>query len=164
MADKQQQTPERQFSVQRVYIKDVSFESPNAPELFRGDWTPKHTLNLNTRINDLDKDHYEVVLEVTVTVKVGDKTAFIVEVQQAGIFNIAGFPEQELGPMLGAYCPSLLFPYAREVVSDLVVKGSFPQLVLQHVNFDMLFAQHQQQRAQQEAQQGGTEPAEAVQH
>ncbi|NKN32646.1 protein-export chaperone SecB [Marichromatium bheemlicum] len=163
MADNQQQPPERHFSVQRVYVKDVSFESPNAPEIFRNQGTPKHQLNLNTKINDLGEHFYEVVLEVTVTVKIEDKTVFIVEVQQAGIFNIAGFPEQELGPMLGAYCPSLLFPYAREVVSDLVVKGSFPQLVLQHVNFDMLFAQHQQ-RAQQEAQQDGTEPAEAVQH
>lgn len=156
----EQQAHERQFSVQRVYTRDVSFESPNAPEIFRGEWKPRHDLNLNTRINQLDVNVYEVVLVVTVTVKVEDRTAFLVEVQQAGIFTAQGFPEDELGPLLGAYCPNLLFPYAREVVSDLVVKGSFPQLVLQHVNFDALFAQHQQQAAEQ-AQAGGAKP---VQH
>lgn len=150
MAEAQQNT-ERQFSTQRVYIKDVSFEAPNAPELFRGEWKPTHELNLNTKINKLEEQVYEVVLSVTVSAKVADKTAFIVEVQQAGIFTSAGFSEEELGPLLGAYCPTLLFPYAREVVSDLVTKGSFPQLVLQHVNFDHLFAQHQQQAAQQQA-------------
>lgn len=155
MADEQQNS-ERQFSVQRVYTKDVSFESPNAPEIFRGEWKPAHELNLNTKINKLEDNVYEVVLSVTVSAKVGDKTAFIVEVQQAGIFTSLGFPEEELGPLLGAYCPNLLFPYAREVVSDLVVKGSFPQLVLQHVNFDLLFAQHQQQAAQD---QGGERPS-----
>ncbi len=137
---------ERQFSVQRVYTKDVSFEAPNAPEIFRGEWKPKHDLNINTKIVQLDATLYEVTLLVTVTVTVGDdKTAFIVEVAQAGIFSLVGFNDAEIAPMLGAYCPNLLFPYAREVVSDLVVKGSFPQLVLQHVNFDVLFAQHQQQ-------------------
>ena len=156
----EQQNNERQFSVQRVYTKDVSFESPNAPEIFRGEWKPRHELNLNTKINQLDATVYEVVLAVTVTVKVEDKTAFLVEVQQAGIFTAQGFSEEDLGPLLGAYCPNLLFPYAREVVSDLVVKGSFPQLVLQHVNFDVLFAQHQQQAAEQ-AQAGGAKP---VQH
>lgn len=152
MSEHEQQTPERQFSVQRVYTKDVSFESPNAPEVFRGEWKPKHDLNINTKVTQLDATLYEVALAVTVTAKTGeDKTAFIVEVQQAGIFSLSGFAENELAPMLGAYCPALLFPYAREVVSDLVVKGSFPQLVLQHVNFDALFAQHQQQAALEQA-------------
>jgi preprotein translocase subunit SecB len=147
MADNQQTTNERQFGVQRIYTKDLSFESPNAPEIFRTEWKPENELSLNTKVNRIGDQVYEVVLTVTVNVKVGDKTAFIVEVQQAGIFTLNGFPEPELGPMLGAYCPSLLFPYAREVVSDLVTKGSFPQLVLQHVSFDALFAQHQQQAA-----------------
>lgn len=146
MTDSQQPATnerERQFSVQRIYTRDVSFESPNVPDIFRGEWKPRHELNLNTKITPLDAHVYEVVLGVTVTVKVEDKTAFLVEVQQAGIFTAQGFGEEELGPLLGAYCPNLLFPYAREVVSDLVVKGSFPQLVLQHVNFDVLFAQQQ---------------------
>lgn len=145
MAEHDNTSAERQFAVQRVYTKDVSFESPNAPEIFRGEWKPENELNLNTKINQLADNIYEIVLSVTVTAKVEDKTAFIVEVHQAGIFSISGFSDEEMGPMLGAYCPTLLFPYAREVVSDLVVKGSFPQLVLQHVNFDALFAQHQQQ-------------------
>ena len=147
MAEQDQTNPERQFAVQRTYIKDLSFESPNAPEVFRGEWKPQNELNLNTKVNRLDEQTFEVVLSVTVTTKVGDKTAFVVEVHQAGIFTLGGFSEEELGPMLGAYCPNLLFPYAREVVSDLVTKGSFPQLVLQHVSFDALFAQHQQQAA-----------------
>lgn len=150
MAEINQGTAERQFAVQRIYTKDVSFESPNAPEIFRGEWKPQHELNLNTKVEKLADGAYEVVLSVTATVKVGDKIAFIVEVHQAGIFMLAGFPDQEIGPMVGAYCPSMLFPYAREVVSDLVVKGSFPQLVLQHVNFDALFAQHQKQAAEQD--------------
>lgn len=149
MAENDQTNLERQFAVQRIYLKDLSFESPNAPEVFRGEWKPQNELNLNTKVNQLDDQTqtYEVVLSVTVTAKVGDKTAFIVEVHQAGIFTLGGFSAEELGPMLGAYCPNLLFPYAREVVSDLVTKGSFPQLVLQHVSFDALFAQHQQQAA-----------------
>lgn len=156
MAEDTTQNAERQFAVQRIYLKDVSFESPNAPDIFRGEWKPQHELNLNTRINRLEGPNYEVVLEATVTVKVGERTAFIVEVKQAGIFHVQGFPEQELGAMLGAYCPSLLFPYAREAVTDLVVKGSYPQLVLQHVNFDLLYAQQRQQQAQAESGQNET--------
>jgi preprotein translocase subunit SecB len=148
MAENQEKTDGRQFSIQRIYTKDLSFESPNAPEIFRGEWKPENQLSLNTKVNKIGDQVYEVVLTVTANVKVGDKTAFIAEVHQAGIFTLHGFSEQELGPMLGAYCPSLLFPYAREVVSDLVTKGSFPQLVLQHVSFDALFAQHQQQAAE----------------
>ncbi len=147
MAENDQTNLERQFAVQRTYLKDLSFESPNAPEVFRGEWKPQSEINLNTKVNRLDEQTYEVVLSVTVTAKIGDKTAFIVEVHQAGIFTLGGFSEKELAPMLGAYCPNLLFPYAREAVSDLVTKGSFPQLVLQHVSFDALFAQHQQQAA-----------------
>jgi len=149
MAENQKSSPERQFQLLRIYTKDVSFEAPNAPDIFRGNWQPQHELNLNTKVNKLEEESYEVVLSVTATTKMEDKTAFIVEVHQAGVFGVKGFPETELGPLLGAYCPNLLFPYAREVVSDLVTKGSFPQLVLQPVNFEALFAQHQQQLAEQ---------------
>lgn len=148
MAENAQQS-EKQFVVHRIYTKDLSYESPNAPDIFRQEWQPQHELNLNTKVNKLGDDNFEVVLSVTVTTKLGDKTAVIVEVHQAGVFAVQGFSEPELGPLLGAYCPNLLFPYAREVVSDLVTKGSFPQLVLQPVNFDALFAQHQQQMAEQ---------------
>ena len=152
MADNENSNSERQFAIQRIYTKDVSFESPNAPDIFRGEWKPSNELNLNTKVNRLADNAYEVVLSVTVTTSVGDKTAFIVEVHQGGIFTLSGFSDQELGPMLGAYCPNMLFAYAREVVSDLVTKGSFPQLVLQHVSFEALYAQHQQQAAAQRAE------------
>jgi preprotein translocase subunit SecB len=155
MSDNQQPTGERQLALQRIYLKDASFESPNTPDAFRQQGEPQHELNLNTKINRLGDDAYEVVLAVTVTTKLGDQTAFIVEVQQAGIFGIRGFPDGEMGPLLGAYCPNLLFPYVREAVSDLVTKGSFPQLVLQPVNFDALFAQHQQEMSKRAQTQGG---------
>jgi len=151
MADQSQPENPRQFAIQRIYVKDLSFESPNAPEIFRNNWEPKHELNVNTKVTPLEQDTYEVVLSLTVTSKIEDKTALIVEVQQAGIFTAQGFPENELGPLLAAYCPNQLFPYAREAVSDLVTKGSFPQVVLQPINFDVLYAQHQQQAAQQAA-------------
>ena len=157
MAENQQNPQEgadqgqRHFGIQRIYTKDLSFETPNSPAVFKEQWKPDTNLNLNTEVQQLDEGLYEVALSVTVTSKLADKTAFLVEVKQAGIFNCNGFSQQELGQMLGAYCPNLLFPYAREVVSDLVTKGSFPQLVLSPVNFDALYAQHQQKLAQQTA-------------
>jgi len=146
MTENEQQS-ERQLVVHRIYTKDLSYEAPNAPDIFRREWQPKLDLNLNTQASKLDEDTFEVVLSVTATTRLADKTASIVEVHLAGLFGIQGFPEPELAHLLGAYCPNLLFPYVREVISDLVTKGSFPQLVLQPVNFDALFAQHQQQMA-----------------
>lgn len=156
MAENEQAKNERQFQIQRIFLKDLSFESPNAPAIFTGEWQPKHELNINTKIDKINDGIYEVVLSVTVTTKVGEQTAFIVEVQQAGLVAVKGFPDGEMGPLLGAYCPNLLFPYAREAISDLVTKGSFPQLVLQPVNFDALFAQHQQQMTEQTNSPSGT--------
>lgn len=156
MAENEQATNERQFQLQRIFLKDLSFESPNAPAVFGGEWHPKHELNINTKIDRISDEIYEVVLSVTVTTKMGEQTAFIVEVQQAGLVAVKGFPDAELGPLLGAYCPNVLFPYAREAISDLVTKGSFPQLVLQPVNFDALFAQHRQQMTEQLKSQPGT--------
>jgi len=148
MTENEQQN-ESQFVVHRIYTKDLSYEAPHAPDIFRQEWQPKHELNLNTEVNELDDDIFEVVLAVTTTTKLADRTAMIVEVELAGLFGIQGLPDEELAHLLGAYCPNLLFPYAREVVSDLVTKGSFPQLVLQPVNFEALFAQHQKQMAEQ---------------
>jgi len=139
---------ERQLAVHRIYTKDLSYEAPNAPEIFRQEWQPKHELDLNTKTDRLDDETFEVTLSVTATTRIADKTALIVEVQLAGLFGVRGFPKEELPHLLGAYCPNLLFPYVREIVSDLVTKGSFPQLLLQPVNFDALFAQHQQQLAE----------------
>lgn len=152
MSENDTPAQEREFVIQRIYVKDLSFESPNSPEVFRGEWSPQNELNLNTQVNRLDEQNFEVVLTVTVTAKLGDKTAFIAEVHQAGVFTLGGFPDQELAPLVGAYCPNILFPYAREALTDVVSKGSFPQLVLQPINFDALFAQHQQQAAAEAAQ------------
>ncbi len=146
----------REFSVQRIYTKDVSFETPNTPAIFQQEWKPETEVNLNTEVNKLTDTVYEVTLSVTVTTKVAEKTAYLAEVKQAGIFSIKGFQDQEMGPLLGAYCPNQLFPYVREVISDTVIKGSFPQMLLQPVNFDMLYAQHQQELAKKAQAQGET--------
>lgn len=135
-----------QFTIQRIYTKDVSFETPNSPAVFTEQWEPEVNVELNSTGNKLAEDVYEVVLSVTVTAKLGDKTAYLAEVQQGGIFNISGFDEADMGGMIHSYCPNLLFPYAREVISDLVNKGSFPQMILQPINFDALYAQHLEQQ------------------
>lgn len=133
-----------QFGIQRVYLKDVSFESPNSPDIFRKEWKPKVKLDLNTSQKALSENVYEVILTLTVSSKVDEDTAFLCEVQQAGIFTISGFADENKAQMLGAYCPSVLFPYAREAVDNAVVKGSFPALMLAPVNFDALYAQNKQ--------------------
>jgi preprotein translocase subunit SecB len=145
--EKGPQQDTKQLAIQRIYLKDVSFESPNAPDVFREEWKPQHNLGMNTGVKKLAEGAFEVILTLTLTVKVDEKTAYLIEVQQAGIFAFQGFAEPELAPLLGAYCPNVLFPYAREVISDLATKGSFPQMLLQPVNFDALFMQHQQEMA-----------------
>lgn len=146
------QATQGQFAVQRVFIKDVSFESPNTPEVFRQAWKPQINMDLNTRSNKLADDVYEVILTLTVTAKNEDKTAFLAEIQQGGIFKIEGLEGQALHHAVGAYCPNLLFPYAREAIDNLVVKGSFPALMLAPVNFDALYQQSLQQQATAQAQ------------
>lgn len=142
---------EKQFAIQKLYTKDISFETPNSPSVFTQKWEPALDLNLGTHVEPLENSMFEVILKITVTVKVEETVAYLVEVAQAGIFTIAGFSDQEMGPMMGSFCPNILFPYAREVISDLVNKGGFPQLVLAPVNFDALYMQHvQQSQASQE--------------
>lgn len=142
--------PQGQFALQRIYVKDLSFETPNAPKVFLAPWQPEVNVELSTQTSRLDDGrNYEVVLSLTVTVKNDNATAFLVEVKQAGIFLIDGVPEAQVAPLLGAYCPNLLFPYARETVSDVVTRGSFPQLLLAPVNFDAVFAEAQRKRSQQ---------------
>lgn len=136
----EQQKP--QFAIQRIYTRDVSFESPNAPAIFREEWKPQIKLDLNTRTRTLDDNVVEVVLIITVEAKIGEKTAFLTEVQQAGVFTVSGFPDETRDQMIGAYCPSVLFPYAREAVDTAVTKGSFPALMLAPVNFDALYLQN----------------------
>jgi preprotein translocase subunit SecB len=136
-----------QFALHRIYLKDASFEIPNAPAVFMQDWKPEVNLQLNSAVNALEADIYEVVLNVTVTAKQGDQTGFLAEIQQAGIFTVKGFDAQQKGSMLGAFCPNTLFPFAREAISDLVVKGGFPQLLLAPINFDALYAQRLKQES-----------------
>jgi preprotein translocase subunit SecB len=140
---------EKQFSIQKIYTKDISFETPSSPKIFTEKWEPTVDFNLGTNVDSMENALFEVSLSVTVTVKCNDTTAYLVEVNQAGIFSLIGFPEKEMGPMVGSFCPNILFPYAREVVSDLVAKGGFPQLLLAPVNFDAIYAQHLQQAKQQ---------------
>ncbi|MGV8860863.1 MAG: protein-export chaperone SecB [Pseudomonas sp.] len=130
-----------QFSLQRIYVRDLSFEAPKSPAIFRQEWTPSVSLDLNTRQKSLEGDFHEVVLTLSVTVNNGDEVAFIVEVQQAGIFLIKGLDAAAMSHTLGAFCPNILFPYARETIDSLVVRGSFPALMLAPVNFDALYAQ-----------------------
>jgi len=138
---------QQQFAIQKIYVKDVSFESPNSPAVFtEAEWKPEVNVQINTEAKTLSNDLHEVTLTVTVTAKQLEKTAFLVEVKQSGIFHITGFPEDQMGGMIGAYCPETLFPYAREAISDLATKGGFPQMLLSPVNFNALYMQHQQQQ------------------
>jgi preprotein translocase subunit SecB len=141
------------FSIQKIYVKDVSFESPSAPDIFSfKQWEPKIELNINNAHTRLNDQMYEAVLTVTATVKQEDKTAFLIEVQQAGIFAITGFSEQDLGYLIGSQCMNILLPYARETVSDLTTRGGFPPLILAPVNFDALYQQHVKEQQAKEAE------------
>lgn len=141
-AQKPAQPGQPHFEIQRIYVKDLSYEAPNTPHTFNEDWKPEVQLNLETKSTKIQENLHEVTLSVTATVNSNKKTAFLVEVHHAGIFMITGFPNDQLHQMLGSFCPNILFPYAREVISDLVVRGGFPQLILAPVNFDALYAQH----------------------
>ena len=129
-----------QLALERIYVKDMSLEVPGA-DVFTREWQPELDIKLSSAAEKLDDDHYQVILTVNVTANNGGETAFIAEVHQAGIFMLQNIPEEQLGAILGAYCPNVLFPYAREVVSDIVTRGSFPQLLLAPVNFDQAYQQ-----------------------
>jgi len=148
-ADGQANQP--QLSLQKIYVKDVSFEAPNAPQIFQdlgetGD-SPQVQLNLGQRAADLGGDLYEVVLSLTLTCTVGERTAYLAEVHQAGLFGISGFSPEDHAGIIGSYCPNLLFPYARQVISSLVLEGGFPPFLLQPINFDALFAEQMRRNA-----------------
>ncbi|MBT3504201.1 MAG: protein-export chaperone SecB [Piscirickettsiaceae bacterium] len=144
-----------QFIIQKIYTKDVSFETPNSPEVFREEWKPELDLQLTNEYKQLDDNNHDVTLVATVTAKLGDKTAFLIEVKQAGVFSLVGYGKDEMGPLIGNHCPNILFPYVREVISDLVLKGGFPQLVSAPVNFDALYM-NQIEQAKQAAEQQTT--------
>jgi len=145
MSDTKEQNNENSephFSIEKIYLKDVSFESPETPAVFTDDWSPEINMELNSQGHPIDGNVYEVELSITVTAKNNDKTSFLVEIKQCGIFSISGMDDANLNGMLGSFCPNILFPYAREAISDLVTKGGFPQLLLAPVNFDAIYAQH----------------------
>lgn len=137
-------TAKQQFRIQKLFVKDVSFETSRSTEIFtdQGQWNPDVKVQLNTEGKNIRDDLYECTLMITVTVELDEKPAYLVEVHQSGLFSISGFGKDEMGHLLGSYTPSVLFPFAREVVCDLVVKGGFPQLLLDPINFDALYAQH----------------------
>ncbi|MBU2916911.1 protein-export chaperone SecB [Psychrosphaera sp. F3M07] len=143
-----------QFSIQRIYVKDISFETPNSPAIFTKEWKPEVKLDLDNKSVKLEDGVYDVTLSVTVTATVEGQTAFLCEVQQAGVFVIGNMPEGQIAHMLGAFCPNTLFPYARETISNLVNRGTFPALNLSPVNFDALFAQYMQQAQAQAKSEG----------
>jgi len=138
----QQSEQKTEFGIQRIYIKDISYESPNSPGIFKPEWEPQVDFNMSVDVYKLEPEVHEVVLKITVGVKSKEKTAFLIEVKQAGIFNLKNFPDDQLRYMLGSYCPGILFPYARELVSELVTRGTFPPLYLTPVNFDAMYQQH----------------------
>lgn len=145
-----QDAPQQVFEIQKLYLKDVSFESPSAPRIFTGEWKPETNVQLGTETRKLQEDVHEVSLNITVTASMEKKTSYLVELKQAGVFTLRGFDDAQLGHMLGSYCPNILFPFAREAISELISKGGFPGFLLAPVNFDALYSQHLQQAAQQQ--------------
>jgi len=160
MAEEQNQDPvmtpdenaAAQFQIQKLYAKDVSFEVPNAPQVFQDTGQADVKLSLAQRVEELGENAHEVVLTVTVTASVGEKTAYLAEVAQAGIFLLAGFNEQSAHAVMNTMCPNTLFPYARQLISTLVAEGGFPPLVLQPVNFDQMYAQRMQEMMEEQKQ------------
>lgn len=148
------------FTIEKIYVKDVSFESPNSPNIFNENVQPDLQLNLNQKVQRLSDTAFEVVLGVTLTCKAGDKTAYVAEVEQAGVFGLIGLEPQAIDVLLGTQCPNILFPYVRSMVSDLIQAGGFPPFYLQPINFEGLYAETLRQRQQQgEASLADSEPA-----
>ena len=155
MADEQAAVNQQQFSVQRIYTKDLSFESPATPAIFTKQWQPTLSVDLNTRSGSIDEEgNFEVVLSITVTAKMDEETGFLIEVHQAGVFLVRGFQPDELKRILGTAAPNVLFPYAREAIDAFCIKGGFPPLMLAPVNFEAVY-----QQAQTQAQAGAGETA-----
>lgn len=149
MAEQDKAAAEKQLSIIKIYVKDFSFESPQSPRVFRTDeWKPKTSLNLRSAHTTIDDDFHEVVLTISVEAKDGDKTLFLVELHQAGLFEVSGHTEEEADMLFGSFCPNILFPYARESIAAIIQKGGFPEFVLQPINFDALYLQTMQQQEQ----------------
>ncbi len=149
MADEKKSENGKRLSIAKIYLKDLSFESPMAPEVFKPDsWSPQTNLNLRSSHQHIDGDVHEVTLTITVDAKDGDKTIFLVEIQQAGLFEMSGYSKEEHGAIVGSFCPNVLFAYARESIASVIQKGGFPEFVLQPINFDALYMESQRQTAE----------------
>jgi preprotein translocase subunit SecB len=165
MAEEVFSDADKRISINKIYQKDFSFESPQAPGIFgSGEWKPQTNLNLRSAHTAVEGDMHEVVLTITVEAKEGEKSLFLVELAQAGLFQISGYNEEEFGAIVGSFCPNILFPYAREAISGAVQKGGFPEFVLQPINFDALYVQSRQQAEAQAAQAAQAEGESAEKH
>ena len=157
MADEQPQpAAQKQLVLQKIYVKDLSFESPKAPGVFTTNISPQTQLNIRTGTQEVGPNMTEITLTLTVEAKDNDATLFLVEVAQAGVFMLQGYTPEERSMLVGSFCPNTLYPFAREAIADVVGKGGFPQLLLQPINFDALYAQAMNDRA---ARNGGTAAA-----
>lgn len=142
------EAPSKQIIIQKLYIKDASFESPNTPSVFKGgEWNPKTDLNLSSSHVPFEDDTHEVVLTITVEAKDEDSVIFLVELKQAGLFQISGYEDDELETIIGIFCPNTLFPYARESIANIIAKGGFPEFLLQPINFDALYNESKKRAA-----------------
>jgi preprotein translocase subunit SecB len=152
MAEEKNSAAEKRISIAKIYVKDFSFESPQAPQVFKsGEWSPKTDLNLRSAHTPVDDNHHEVVLTITVEAKDNDNSVFLIELHQAGLFEISGYEDEEFKAIIGSFCPNILFPYARESIASIVQKGGFPEFVLQPINFDALYMQSRKQQAEAES-------------
>jgi len=161
MSEQPQQATMPVFSIEKIYLKDLSLEAPGAPQIFSERESPKIDVNIHNAARALSPGLYEVVLTATITAKHGDRTAFLVEVKQAGVFQIRNIPGEDMDPVLAIACPNILFPYVRETVSSVISRAGFPPFLLNHLSFEMLYQQHLQQRQQGELQPQGAPPADA---
>jgi len=159
--DKKADGSNKQLLLQKIYIKDFSFESPRAPEIFKGNVSPQTQLNIKSAAREVGADTQEITLTLTVEARDEDRTLFLVELEQAGVFLIQGYTDEERQMLVGSYCPGTLYPFAREAIADIVTRGGFPQLLLQPINFDALYAQAVQERLQGNGEKGSATPKDA---
>jgi preprotein translocase subunit SecB len=160
MSDKE---PSKQIIIQKLYIKDASFESPNTPNVFKGaEWNPKTDLNLSSTHVPHEDDTHEVILTITVEAKDEDNVIFLVELKQAGLFQITGYEKEELETIIGIFCPNTLFPYAREALANIITKGGFPEFLLQPINFDALYKESKRRATTQGEETNNDAPTETT--
>ena len=160
MSDKE---PSKQIIIQKLYIKDASFESPNTPNVFKGaEWNPKTDLNLSSTHVPHEDDTHEVILTITVEAKDEDNVIFLVELKQAGLFQITGYEKEELETIIGIFCPNTLFPYAREAIANIITKGGFPEFLLQPINFDALYKESKRRATTQIEETNNDAPTETT--